>query len=256
MLWPLGGLAYTTGSDRSPFHEFVITLAGPLVSLVLALVGALVVALYPAAWTATLGGALMEFVLRQFRNINAMLFLFNMLVPLFPMDSARLVRSFLSMRYTPEKVTYNLCLAGFFVGGVMVALYFVAAFGPPAFFTRWVGFMLIFIAVFGIQSCLMEMRRLETSYVYSDPFPEGPPWRELPRRTLQAFGVPGGGVRARVIDMADERLRRPPSEPPRGLTERERLERELEEAVHNEEFGRAAELRDRLRNLTAGTPRQ
>lgn len=262
VLWPLGGLATTSGSERSAFHEFVIVLAGPLVSLGAAVAAGLAVWAIPqSVMEATTAGRILGFVLVQARNVNAMLFIFNLCVPLFPMDSARLLRSLLSMRYSPEKITYNLCLAGFFVAGIIVCLYFVAAFGPQTFFTRSLGFMLIFIAAFGIQSCILEMRRLEHSYVYSDPFPQGPPYRELPGRLMQALGV--GRKRAQVIDMGAKprpAARRAPairfeeSEAARPLTEREKLERELDEAVRREEFGLAAELRDKLRSLTATSP--
>lgn len=264
VLWPLGGLASTSGSERSAFHEFVIVLAGPMVSLAVALAAGLGAMLIPeSVLAATPAGRIFGFLLLQTRNVNAMLFVFNLFVPLFPMDSARLLRSLLSMRYSPERITYNLCLAGFFVAGVIVCLYFVAAFGPQTFFTRSLGFMLIFIAAFGIQSCILEMRRLEHSYVYSDPFPQGPPYRELPGRLLRAFGL--ARKRAQVIDMGARTrtaarpapaIRFEESEAARPLTEREKLERELDEAVRKEEFGLAAELRDRLRSLTAGSPRR
>lgn len=263
VLWPLGGLAMTSGSDRSAFHEFVITLAGPLVSLALAALFGLVVWLVPESMASTTAGAVLAFVLVQARNVNLMLFLFNMLVPLFPMDAARIVRSMLSMKYSPEKVTYNLCLAGFFVAGMMVCLYFVAAFGPETFFARSASFMLIFIAIFGVQSCIFEMRSIEYNYVYGDPFPQGPPYRELFGETMRVFGV--NVRRARIIDIsagekpsgreARPASRKNPPEPARPLTERERLERELDEAVKREEFGLAAELRDKLRSLPAGSSR-
>lgn len=263
VLWPLGGLAVTSGSDRSAFHEFVITLAGPLVSLALAAVFGLVVLVLPDSLSSTTAGAVAAFVLIQARNVNLMLFLFNMLVPLFPMDAARIVRSVLSMKYSPEKVTYNLCLAGFFVAGMMVCLYFVAAFGPETFFARSVSFMLIFIAIFGVQSCIFEMRSIEYNYIYGDPFPQGPPYRELFGETMRAFGV--NVTRARVIDISagartsGEGQRAGPSKkkpaPNRPLTEREKLEQKLDEAVKREEFGLAAELRDKLRSLPAGSSR-
>jgi Zn-dependent protease len=261
VLWPLGGLAMTSGADRSAFHEFVVTLAGPLVSLVLAAVFGAIVLLTPDALTSTTAGSVLAFTLVQARNVNLMLFLFNMLVPLFPMDAARIVRSVLSMKYSPEKVTYNLCLAGFFVAGMMVCLYFVAAFGPETFFARSASFMLIFIAIFGVQSCVFEMRSIEHHYVYGDPFPQGPPYRELPGQTLRAFGM--NVTRARIIEIPSRETSsgshpeapRKPAKPNRPLTERERLEQELDEAVSREEFGRAAELRDKLRSLPAGSSR-
>lgn len=262
VLWPLGGLAMTSGSDRSAFHEFVITLAGPLVSLILAAVFGLAVWVVPDALASTTTGAVLAFILVQLRNVNLMLFLFNMLVPLFPMDAARILRSTLSMKYSPEKVTYNLCLAGFFVAGMIVCLYFVAAFGPETFFARSVSFMLIFIAIFGVQSCIFEMRAIEYHYVYGDPFPQGPPYRELFGETMRAFGF--NVSRARIIEIPPAESRgssgvgasaKKKAEPKRPLTERERLERELDEAVKREEFGLAAELRDKLRSLPAGSSR-
>lgn len=259
VLWPLGGLALTTGAERSAFNEFFITLTGPLVSLGLGGFFAGVVALLPDAIYGSTAGRVAAFVLVELRDVNLMLFAFNMLVPLFPMDAARIVRSVLAMRYSPEKITYNLCLAGFFVAGILVCLYFVAAFGHPGFFMRSASFMLLFVAAFGIQSCIFEMRRIEHSYVYGDPFPQGPPYRELWAKTSGAFGFAGRG--ARIIAIHDEARPAPPRgrlkpekrEPERPLTERERLQIELDEAIRKEEFGRAAELRDKLRSLAAGS---
>lgn len=262
VLWPLGGLALTTGADLSAFNEFFITLAGPLVSLVLGAFFAGVVAVLPDALYTSTAGGVAAFVLHQLRDVNLMLFAFNMLVPLFPMDAARIVRSVLSMRFSPEKVTYNLCLGGFFVAGILVCLYFVAAFGHPSFFARSASFMLLFVAAFGIQSCIFEMRRIEHSYVYGNPFPQGPPYRELGTRTMRAFGFAGAG--ARIVAIHDDprdaasapraKLKSGKRESDRALTERERLQQELDEAVQKEEFARAAELRDKLRSLAAGSP--
>ena len=94
LLTPLGGVALIRAPDLSPSDEMRIAVAGPLVSLSLALLGLAggwifeAVRWYDAASYAWFG----------FAAPNASLFLFNLL-PAFPMDGGRMLRAAL----TPAK---------------------------------------------------------------------------------------------------------------------------------------------------------
>jgi Zn-dependent protease len=81
LLWPLGGLAFVDVPE-TPTAHFLTALAGPLVSLFLWLGG---------AWMGTTMG---WWWLRYVGEINAALFLFNLL-PAYPMDAGRLLHSVL-----------------------------------------------------------------------------------------------------------------------------------------------------------------
>jgi len=97
LLTPIGGLARISRMPDSPRHELVIALAGPLVTLVIALliIGAFVAfgmqaridpagAIDLSLWSALLAA-------------NVVLLLFN-LIPAFPMDGGRVLRAILASR--------------------------------------------------------------------------------------------------------------------------------------------------------------
>ncbi len=88
-LWPLGGIAQIGDLTARPKTEFWVALAGPAVNLAIALL------LTPIAYLASLRGiTLFHWLL----GVNLVLALFN-LIPAFPMDGDRVLRSHLSRRY-------------------------------------------------------------------------------------------------------------------------------------------------------------
>jgi len=92
ILTPVGGVARLVGMAEDPRHEIRIALAGPYVSFLLALTGALLAGLSfwirsPLLFTASL----------YFAGINLALFLFNLL-PSFPMDGGRVLRGWLAQK--------------------------------------------------------------------------------------------------------------------------------------------------------------
>lgn len=92
LLWPLGGLAMVgTGMER-PSTELKISLAGPAVSLSLALLGYGLVFLQGHDSDPTLA----TYLARLFASLNMSLFLFN-LIPCYPMDGGRATRALLSL---------------------------------------------------------------------------------------------------------------------------------------------------------------
>ena len=91
ILTPIGGLARLEGMPRTPKHEFLITIAGPLVNLVIALLALIYLwirglPLYPKQ--------LSDFS-QNLLWMNVILFAFNLL-PAFPMDGGRILRSTLA----------------------------------------------------------------------------------------------------------------------------------------------------------------
>lgn len=96
-LLPFGGMARLTRLPELPMQELVIALAGPAVNVFLALIlsiGVLLGISVPISAPAFQGG--MAF-LEQLLIVNVILCVFNLL-PAFPMDGGRVLRSLLAMR--------------------------------------------------------------------------------------------------------------------------------------------------------------
>ncbi len=106
-LLPIGGVASLERMPEDPKQEFWITVAGPMVNLVIAGLAFLVLALSGI-------GILMTDLFDDLTSWNAVLyflfwtniglFLFN-LIPAFPMDGGRILRSALSMRLPRARAT-------------------------------------------------------------------------------------------------------------------------------------------------------
>jgi Zn-dependent protease len=107
-LLPIGGVASLERMPEEPRHEFWITVAGPAVNLAIALVAIVLMAALGLTSYFTdllIGGASMGTnALLFLAGINIWLFLFN-LIPAFPMDGGRILRSVLAMRMPRERAT-------------------------------------------------------------------------------------------------------------------------------------------------------
>lgn len=103
-LTPIGGLARLERIPENPMQELVIAIAGPLVNVVIAaILSALVFLGVASDWTApsvAIGGSFIV----QLVVINLVLCLFNML-PAFPMDGGRVLRSLLAMKFGRVRAT-------------------------------------------------------------------------------------------------------------------------------------------------------
>lgn len=106
-LLPIGGVASLERMPEDPKQEFWITIAGPMVNLVIAGLALLVIAISgmgllfsEAMGTITSWSGVLIFIF----TANLGLFLFN-LVPAFPMDGGRILRSLLSMFIPRDKAT-------------------------------------------------------------------------------------------------------------------------------------------------------
>lgn len=131
-LMMLGGCATMLTLPRKAWQEFLVALAGPLVSLVLGLAGVLL------PHHVAMGRWLDTFVFYQIGWLNLALFIFNML-PAFPMDGGRILRSVLQQFFTTRvKATWIASRIGRFVA-ILMALTVAYSFFAHSF----QGFMLI-----------------------------------------------------------------------------------------------------------------
>ncbi|EMI45861.1 site-2 protease family protein [Rhodopirellula sp. SWK7] len=129
-LLPIGGVASLERMPREPWKELAIAVAGPAVNVVIA------ASLFAALWIVNpVVGSVSSFV-SQLAIINVALVVFNML-PAFPMDGGRVLRSLLAMRLPYLRATViaarvGQCTAAGFgllglIGGNLL-LVFVAGF--------------------------------------------------------------------------------------------------------------------------------
>lgn len=96
-LWLFGGIAKLTETPRNWFHEFAIAIAGPIVSIALGV--AVFVPLF-----ALDGPATVVFLLAYLAVMNVALAGFNLL-PAFPMDGGRVLRSLLNRTRSLPRAT-------------------------------------------------------------------------------------------------------------------------------------------------------
>jgi Zn-dependent protease len=92
VLTPIGGVAFLTHSPRRPNDELIIAIAGPVVSLLIAIACQAIAPVFQAMHKPNLA-ATISFI----GYINFALVIFNML-PSFPMDGGRVYRAWLAKR--------------------------------------------------------------------------------------------------------------------------------------------------------------
>lgn len=148
-LWPIGGIARLSKMPERPYQEFLITAAGPAVNIFLAL-GLIVLAVL---WITPAGIARLITSPWQLQSLfssmsgqalvlllaanNALLAVFN-LVPAFPMDGGRLLRSFLAAILPFRSATR----IASFVGQALAVLMGLVALVTGSFF---LGLVAIFV---------------------------------------------------------------------------------------------------------------
>jgi Zn-dependent protease len=148
-LYPIGGVARLEGMGKRSFQELCIALAGPAVNVVIAAVlGFIIIPLVDwaaLADAATSIGILSANPLESFLfglfGLNVWMVLFNM-IPAFPMDGGRVLRSLLAMGLGQMRATEIAVRVGTVFAAIMVLL---------GLFSREIGFgspMLAVVALF------------------------------------------------------------------------------------------------------------
>lgn len=127
ILSPIGGVARLRSMPEKPKHEFLIAIAGPMVNLVIATFLGIILFLstqhiLPQISDFTFNNPL-EFV-RYIVWINLGLFLFN-LIPAFPMDGGRILRSLLAVKLGKLKATKIASMVGriFAIGFIIFGVF-------------------------------------------------------------------------------------------------------------------------------------
>lgn len=165
-LLPIGGVARLERIPERPLHEFLVAVAGPAVTLVIA--GALLAtlgAVWPATarrmlyfmtpvWNIFFGNAPVEgpggFVAELFL-VNVMILLFNM-IPAFPMDGGRVLRAVLATRLDYVRAT-QIAAA---VGQIIAVLFAVIGINSHSLLLPLVA-LFVFLAA-GQESSMAQMR--------------------------------------------------------------------------------------------------
>ncbi len=155
-LLPIGGLARLERMPRIPWQEFLVAVAGPAVNVVIAIVVAIgLFASIPGLRTDfgnVFPSVMEESVIGWLLGMNVMLVLFNM-IPAFPMDGGRVLRSLLAMMLEYRSATRIAARLGLF-----------AAFGMAYIGLSYPDFrMLLFVAAFIGYAGWMESRQVDLS---------------------------------------------------------------------------------------------
>ena len=122
-LYPIGGVARMADFTRSPIAELVVAIAGPLVNLVIAAILFLGLSIRASLDQVTAERIVALGPMEQLFIANVILAVFNML-PAFPMDGGRVLRSLLAMWMPYSQATRTAAS----VGQVMAALMFFTGF--------------------------------------------------------------------------------------------------------------------------------
>jgi len=141
VLYPFGGAAKISNIPKRPVDEIMVALAGPAVSLVLAIVFS-------------------QFETTHFLGyLNKMLFFFNVL-PVFPMDGGRVLRATLAIKRSRVEATRIAAKVGKYFCGLFV---WVGLFGLNFRLLGFIGpfernLMLAFIGIYIYRAGQMEYR--------------------------------------------------------------------------------------------------
>lgn len=139
IITPVGGLARLECLPRSSFHELYVTLAGPAVNLVLACILFLTGTYLQIDLVPPDDAPMAQQALPMVLWLNVALFLFNLL-PAFPMDGGRILRSVFAFWFSYSFATRCAVLIGqlmavlFIAGGVYFSQWSTCIIGAFVFF--------------------------------------------------------------------------------------------------------------------------
>jgi Zn-dependent protease/predicted transcriptional regulator len=158
LLTPIGGIARLNGLPKKPIQEFIIAIAGPLVNVAIMLL-AMVYLFFAIDSTSTelledliVIDSFSELVLYLF-FLNFILFAFN-LIPAFPMDGGRILRSLLSLKMEKLKATR----IASFTGQALAVVFVIVAFVYQQFSLGFIGVFVFIMARKEYKMAAMEAR--------------------------------------------------------------------------------------------------
>jgi Zn-dependent protease len=122
----IGGRASLENLPRKYWQEFLVAIAGPAVSLALGLIGLFVPALLLGV--GLLSAQIANLLMNALGVLNLVLFGFNLL-PAFPMDGGRLLRSALQVRMSKLRATWIASRIGRVLAGIMIFFALCNIFG-------------------------------------------------------------------------------------------------------------------------------
>lgn len=149
VLLPIGGVARLERMPKEPRQELLVSIAGPAVSLAVALILALVLLLTGGLSAISLSSLLGGSFLQRLMIVNVFLALFN-LIPAFPMDGGRVLRALLATRFEYARATRIAATLG---QTIAILLGFWGLFNDP---------YLIFVALFVWAGAVQEAGSVQT----------------------------------------------------------------------------------------------
>ncbi len=196
-LLPIGGVARLQHLPDKPFQELVIALAGPAVNFAIAalLLPALLLGWLPIQIPVA-GGEAIGFVGQLFAA-NLVLGLFNLL-PAFPMDGGRVLRSLLAMRMGHLRAT-EIAARG---GRWMALLFFILGL----YYSFTLVLLAIFIFIAGTAELVAAKVRAMGSQLDGGSYPASPltgsfgSWQTSSWPPADAYPFSASGNRADTID--------------------------------------------------------
>lgn len=154
---PIGGVARLTEIPSKPVQEIVVSVAGPLVNIILSLLVFIFLGIgLKDVATLKVGESINKdnfFI--YFFTVNLWLAFFN-LIPGFPMDGGRIFRAILSFRMERHVATR---IAAYIGQAIAVVFIFIGFFSNP---------FLIFIGLFIILGAESEAESVKTDYFLKD----------------------------------------------------------------------------------------
>ncbi len=232
-LLPIGGVARLERMPEDPKQEFMVAIAGPLVNVVIAGVLFLLAAVSIGLRVPTAERIFAGHFLTRLMTVNVALVVFNML-PAFPMDGGRIVRSLLALKLEYSRAT---AIAGSLGQAMALIFGFLGFFGNP---------FLILIAVFVWMGATQETHMAQMRAYFS-----GTPVREA---TVTDFRTVGPNEHLRevvqlLLTSTQEDFPVVEGDKVLGLITRDRLSSALQE--HGEEYPVRAAMRTDYRMLDA-----
>lgn len=184
-LLPIGGVARLQRMPDKPSQELVVALAGPAVNVVIAGLLLLPLTFGILASAAAPAFSLGTNFVAQLLAVNIVLVLFNML-PVFPMDGGRVLRSLLAIRLGHLRATQIAARIGRWLA---LALGIWAAVNA--------NFLLVLLAVFIFVAGTMELMQVKMRSMQSQMeirYGQAPPWGSAatgPFPTSKQWNDPG-----------------------------------------------------------------